>query len=87
MTTFTANCDQMVAQELLGRQGILKQFFRQLFETLVLKSSINRERQQLLEMSDSMLSDIGITRAQAQEEARRTELPEARLNAQAMGKC
>ena len=84
MTTLTKNCDQMVAHELLRKQGNLKEIVRQWFETLALKSRVNRERQQLLEMSDSMLSDIGITQVQAQEEAKRTELPKSRFYTRVM---
>ena len=49
------------------------------FKKLDLKVKVNRERQQLLEMSDAMLGDMGITRAQANVEAHRDDLPAERL--------
>lgn len=49
------------------------------FRKLDLKVKVNRERQQLLEMSDTMLGDMGITRAQANVEAHRNDLPVERL--------
>ncbi len=45
------------------------------------QAHIAKERRQLLAMSDASLSDMGITRAQAEQEARRMDLPETRLKA------
>jgi len=45
----------------------------------MLKSTIKAERRQLMEMSDAMLSDIGIDRVEAIQEAIRTDIPVARL--------
>ena len=87
MTTMTANCEQMLEQELLRERGILKQILLDWAEKLVLKANVARERQQLLIMSDAMLSDMGITRAEAETEARKTDLPAIRLNALTIGKC
>ena len=43
-----------------------------------LKHDLARERRQLLEMSDAMLSDLGITHAEAEAEARRRDIPTER---------
>jgi len=87
MTTMTANCDQMVEQELLRERGIFKHTFLNWAEKLVLQAKVDRERKQLLFMSDEMLSDIGITRAEANAESRKTDIPTIRLNALSNGKC
>ena len=87
MTTMTVNCDQMVEQELLREQGILKQILLGWAEKFVLQAKVARERQQLLIMSDEMLSDMGITRAEAEAEARKTEIPATRLNTLTNGQC
>ena len=44
-----------------------------------LRRQIRRERRQLLAMSDAMLADLGITRAEAEAEARREDIPAERL--------
>ena len=44
-----------------------------------LKIDVKQERQHLLEMSDAMLSDLGITWDQAREEARKVDLPVVRI--------
>jgi uncharacterized protein YjiS (DUF1127 family) len=44
-----------------------------------LRRRINRERRQLLEMSDVMLADLGISRHEAEAEARRNDVPAERL--------
>jgi uncharacterized protein YjiS (DUF1127 family) len=45
----------------------------------LLKIRINQERRQLLSMSEAMLKDLGISRADAEQEARRSDLPTTRL--------
>jgi uncharacterized protein YjiS (DUF1127 family) len=45
----------------------------------LLKIRIHQERRQLLSMSEAMLKDLGISRAAAEQEARRTDLPSNRL--------
>ncbi len=87
MKTMTANYDQLVEQELLRERGILKQIFLDWVEKLVLQANVDRERKQLLLMSDEMLSDLGITRAEANAEAGKTDLPAIRLNVLGIGKC
>ena len=87
MTTCTQNCDQIVEERSIRVFSKLNQILQQWFKTQLLKVRINQERAQLLAMSDTMLRDMGITRAQAEEEARRIDLPEARLNVLASKKC
>jgi uncharacterized protein YjiS (DUF1127 family) len=45
----------------------------------LLKARIQQERRQLLSMSEAMLKDPGISRADAEQEAQSTDLPAARL--------
>jgi uncharacterized protein YjiS (DUF1127 family) len=87
MTTYTQNCHQIVEQGSIGVFARLNQILQQWFGTQLLKVRVNQERAELLAMSDSMLRDMGITRAQAVAEAQRVDLPEARLNALASKKC
>jgi len=87
MTTCTQNCDQIVEQDSIGVFIKANQILQKWFATQILKARINRERQELLAMSDTMLRDMGITRTQAVEEAQRIDLPEARLNVLASKQC
>ena len=76
MNAYSETCSQRIdgmAGDTLGQKLIRWAKIQQL------KISMHRERQQLLEMSDAMLADLGITRDQAQEEARRVSLPEMRI--------
>jgi uncharacterized protein YjiS (DUF1127 family) len=57
---------------------ILTQIFRQWVKNQQFKFRVALERRQLLEMSDEMLKDIGISRAQAEAEALRSDLPTSR---------
>jgi uncharacterized protein YjiS (DUF1127 family) len=57
---------------------ILIQIFRQWMKNQQFKFRVAMERRQLLEMSDEMLKDIGISRAQAEAEALRSDLPTSR---------
>jgi uncharacterized protein YjiS (DUF1127 family) len=45
----------------------------------LLKIRIQHERRQLLSMSETMLKDLGISRATAEQEAQRTDIPASRL--------
>ena len=81
MTTFTENRDDKLAWEILRKQGILKQVLLEWLQVLELKFKIYRERQQLQVMSELMLKDIGVTRAEADTEALSSELPQQRLAA------
>lgn len=44
-----------------------------------LRRQIRAERRRLPEMSDAMLADLGISRQEAEAEARRTDIPAERL--------
>lgn len=79
MTTLTENRDEKIAWEILRKQGILKQVFLEWLQVLELKIKVYRERQQLLVMSDLMLNDIGVTRAEADAEALSFGIPQQRI--------
>ena len=85
MDAFTARTsldeEQRLAQEILRKQGILKQILLEWLEVLELKIKIYRERQQLKVMSDLALQDIGVTREQAIAEAMSSKVPAERLQA------
>ena len=87
MTTCTQNCDPIVEERSIRVFSKLNQILQQWFASQLLKARINQERRQLLAMSDTMLRDMGITRAQAEEEAQRIDLPEARNNILASEIC
>lgn len=80
MTTFTKNCSQSISQNLNQAQHGLYQLLQQWFRIQNLKIAVENEREQLLELSNASLRDLGITRAQATAEAFRRDLPAGRLN-------
>jgi uncharacterized protein YjiS (DUF1127 family) len=79
MTTYTENCSRSIVGQPAGALDILAQSFHQWMKNQQLKSQVVQERRQLLEMSDDMLQDIGISWAQAETEAMRSEMPIGRL--------
>ena len=79
MTTYSQTCSHSVTTDNSRAFDNLVHLCREYFHKLMLKSTINAERRQLLEMSDAMLNDIGIDRVQAAQEATRTDIPVARL--------
>ena len=79
MTTYTESCSRSIAGHPAGALDILTQIFRQWMKNQKFKFRVALERRQLLEMSDEMLQDIGISRAQAETEASQTELPIGRI--------
>jgi len=81
MTTLSRNYSDCIESGSIGTQVGLYRQIQHWFKIMVLKLKVNRERQQLLEMSDTMLADLGITQAQASAEAQRSDLPVERLNA------
>jgi uncharacterized protein YjiS (DUF1127 family) len=85
MTTLSRNYSDCIESGSIGTQVGLYQQIRRWFKIIVLKLKVSRERQQLLEMSDAMLADLGITQANA--EAQRNDLPVERLNALGKGTC
>ena len=87
MTNLSTNYSQCIERNSSNVQGGLYLMLQHWFKTLELKEKVNQERRQLLEMTDAMLSDIGITRAQANAEANRVDLPAERINAFQKGRC
>jgi len=79
MTTYTESCSRSIAGHPAGALDILTQIFRQWMKNQKFKFRVALERRQLQEMSDEMLQDIGISRAQAEAEASQTELPIGRI--------
>lgn len=81
MTTRSQNLQPGIAHE---HARVLDRLLRQVREWAreeSLRRRINRERRQLLEMSDAMLADLGITYAEATAEAHRTDIPPERMTA------
>lgn len=87
MTIYTENCSQSIVETSFGLLRNLGRALLYSFEVQKLKAILSRERQQLLEMSDEMLKDMGITRAQAKQEAKRVNLPQVRLANLAKERC
>ncbi len=79
MTIYTETCNQEIHGISVNTLSSLVQRLQRWAKIQQLKYSVHRERQQLLEISDAMLADLGITRGQAQEEARRVDLPVMRI--------
>lgn len=79
MTTYSENCSRSLAGESAGVLDTLLEKFCIWMKNQLLKVRIHQERRQLLSMSEAMLKDIGISRAAAELEARRTDLPATRL--------
>ena len=79
MTIYTETCNQEIHGISVNTLSSLVQRLQRWAKIQQLKYSVPRERQQLLEISDAMLADLGITRGQAQEEARRVDLPVMRI--------
>ncbi len=75
MTTYTENCSRSIAGHPAGALDLLTQIFRQWMQNEQFNSRGAQERRQLQEMSDGMLQDIGVSRAEAEAEAIQTELP------------
>lgn len=64
------------------RGSTLERLLREVHDRLrreSLRRELERERRQLLEMSDAMLADLGISHGEARAEARRTDIPADRL--------
>ena len=79
MTTYTGNYTQGIVGNLVEALGNIVRRVRHWARIQQLKIDVKQERQQLLEMSDAMLSDLGITWDQAKEEARKVDLPVVRI--------
>ncbi len=79
MTTFSKKCTPGIGQNFDDIQHSLYQSFQQWFRVQRLKIEVSNERVQLSVLSDERLRDLGITRASANAEALRNDLPAARL--------
>ena len=77
MTTYTENCSRSIVAAAAG--ATLGQIFRHWIRNQQLKYRIYQERRQLLEMSDQMLKDLGISRIEAEAEAARSDIPAQRF--------
>jgi uncharacterized protein YjiS (DUF1127 family) len=75
MTNYTQNCPESIVASHVGIVDSLAQVVRHWMQEQRLKASIKRERASLLTMSDTMLKDIGIDRAAAEQEALRSDIP------------
>lgn len=78
MTTCTESCSRSISGHPAGVLDILAQIFRQWMKNQQFRFRVAQERRQLLEMSDEMLRDIGVSRAEAEVEAEQTALPAGR---------
>ena len=76
MTVYTGTCSRSIVT---ATTGALIEIFRHWIGNQQLKFRLYRERQQLRQMSDSMLQDIGISRTEAIAEANRSDIPTQRL--------
>jgi len=81
MTTITEKYQDKLYWEILRKQGILKEILLEWLGVLELKIHLYREREQLKVLSDLMLDDIGVSRAEAETEANSRSVPRARLDA------
>ena len=79
MTTYSESCSRSIAESPIGALDKLSQQFRQWMKNQQLKFRLTHERRQLLSMSDDMLKDIGISRADAELEAASSTSPPTRL--------
>ncbi|MCP4767959.1 MAG: DUF1127 domain-containing protein [Gammaproteobacteria bacterium] len=75
MTNYTQHCPDSIVASHVGIADSLAQVVRHWMQEQRLKASIRHERSSLLSMSDAMLKDIGISRIDAQQEARRIDIP------------
>ena len=87
MTTYSGNCPNYIASVDVSLLESLSRRLYHWFKVQTLKLEISQERRQLLEMSEASLSDMGITRAQAEQEAQRIDLPVSRLEMLSKGAC
>ena len=87
MTTFSKNCTQRSSQNFDDIQHGLFQSIQHWFRVQQLKIEISQEREQLSLLSNESLSDLGITRAEADAESDKNDLPAFRLNEIKSRKC
>ncbi len=78
MTAYTEKCSRSMTGYPEGLLEILRQAFCQWMQTRRLRFRIAQERRQLLEMPEHQLKDLGLTRADAVDEASRMDIPAQR---------
>ena len=80
MTIYTEHCNENVQNSLYRFTCQLIQSLNQMLVAQRVKASIRKERIQLMQMSDHMLKDIGISREQAMQESKRDDIPATRFH-------
>ena len=78
MTAYTEKCSRSMTVYPDGLREILRQAFCQWMQSQRLRFKLAQERRQLLEMPEHQLKDIGLCRADAIDEALRSDIPPAR---------
>jgi len=79
----TTQSEKLQAGLARDRAFTLQRLLRQVREWAAeesLRRRLGRERRQLLEMDEAMLADLGISREEAEAEARRRDIPAERLH-------
>ncbi len=79
MTIFTEYCSPSIAETSAGTVDKLLQRVCCWIRIQRLRLKLQQERRQLLALPESMLRDMGITRADALAEAERRDIPTSRL--------
>ena len=75
MTTYTVNCSYSANRNSLQVTHHLGHWIAQMICAYRHKAQISYERKLLAELSDDMLSDIGISRGDANAESKRRDIP------------
>ena len=79
MTAYTEHCSRSPATSPVGALEYLTRQFLCWIRYQQLKFQVAQERRQLLALTDTELKDLGITRHEAELEARRSDIPPKRL--------
>ena len=87
MTTLSKNCTHGSSRNFDDIQHGLFQSMQHWFRVQQLKIEISKEREQLSMLSNASLSDLGITRAEADAESGKNDIPAFRLNEIKSKKC
>lgn len=80
MTIYTEHCNENAQNSLYRFTCQLLHSLNQVVVAQRVKASIRKERIQLMEMSDHMLKDLGISREQALAESKREDTPATRAS-------
>jgi uncharacterized protein YjiS (DUF1127 family) len=78
MTTYTEKCNRGTTATTAGLLQNLVRLTRHWLDNQLLGIRLQQERQALLAMSEAQLKDIGISRAEAEQEAGRSDVPTTR---------